>query len=91
MAGQPDLILQLAHHIARDFAARGHPTVAVHADALVSLNGRPAAPFIDPSVDLARETDGFAPKQWISPTPAGSPPHLRSVGRGRELLTWQAN
>jgi hypothetical protein len=91
MVGQPDLILQLAHHIARDFARHGHPGVEVNADARVSLNGRPAATFIDPAVDLARETDGLASKRWILPAPTGAPPQLLPVGRSRHLVTWQAN
>jgi vitamin K-dependent gamma-carboxylase len=79
MAAQPDLILQLAHHIARDFAARGYPNVEVRADAHASLNGRPAARLLDPDIDLARERDGLGPKPWITPAPAGPPPHLRPV------------
>jgi hypothetical protein len=80
MAVQPDLILQLAHHIARDFAAHGHPGVEVHADARVSLNGRAAAILVDPATDLARETEGFGAKRWIRPAPAGPPPLLRPIG-----------
>jgi vitamin K-dependent gamma-carboxylase len=79
MAVQPDLILQLARRIARDWAAAGHPGVRVFADARVSLNGRPAEPFIDPDVDLARETDGVGAKAWILPAPAAAPPLLRRV------------
>jgi vitamin K-dependent gamma-carboxylase len=84
MAVQPDLILQLAHHIARDFAANGHPGVEVHADARASLNGRPASILVDPDADLARETDGLGDKRWIRPAPAGSPPLLRPI-RSRTL------
>jgi len=36
------------------FKVKGKGEVAVRADALVSLNGRPAARLIDPSVDLTR-------------------------------------
>lgn len=79
MAVQPDLILQLAHRIARDFAAQGHPGVAVYADARVSLNGRPAATFIDPGADLARLDDGLAAKPWILPAPGGPPIRLRPL------------
>ncbi len=78
MAGQPDLILKLAHHIADDFRARGHGDVAVFAEALVSLNGRPAAPMIDPSVDLAKVRDGLAPKPWILPQPDHPPIQLHA-------------
>jgi vitamin K-dependent gamma-carboxylase len=80
MVVQPDLILKLAHHIARDFEAHGHPGVEVHADARASLNGRPAAVLIDPSADLAREVDSLSPKWWIRPAPQGAPPLLHPVG-----------
>ena len=73
MSGQPDLILQLAHHIAADFEGRGMGPVAVHAEALVSWNGRPAAPMIDPEVDLASIEDGLARKHWVLPEPTGPP------------------
>jgi vitamin K-dependent gamma-carboxylase len=79
MAVQPDLILQLAHRIARDFAAAGRPGVRVYADARVSLNGRPAERFIDPEADLASEEDGLSPKPWILPAPDGDPPLLRRL------------
>jgi hypothetical protein len=77
MAVQPDLILQLAHHIAREFEAAGRPGVEVHADARVSLNGRPAALLVDPTADLAREHDGIGNKRWILPAPDAAPPLLR--------------
>jgi vitamin K-dependent gamma-carboxylase len=77
MAVQPDLILQLAHHIAREFEAAGRPGVEVHAEAHASLNGRPAALLVDPATDLARERDGISRKRWILPAPATEPPLLR--------------
>lgn len=84
MSGQPDLILQLAQRIARDFEAAGKGPVEVRADARVSLNGRPSELFLDPEVDLAREADGLAPKGWIRPAPGAPPLHLRSaLARGR--------
>jgi len=69
MAFQPDMILDYAHHIAAEFAARGMPGVEVRADAFVAYNGRPSARLIDPDVDLARERDGLAAKPWIFPRP----------------------
>jgi vitamin K-dependent gamma-carboxylase len=84
MAVQPDLILQLAHHIAREFEAAGRPGVEVHADARASLNGRPAAVLVDPATDLAREQDGIGRKRWILPAPDIEPPHLRR-SRSRTL------
>ncbi len=78
MSVQPDLILQLAHRIARDFEALKQEPVEVRADVRVSLNGRPARVFVDPEVDLAREEDGLAPKAWILPAPDSPPVYLRS-------------
>jgi len=72
-APQPDMVLQLAHIIADDFAARGLGPVAVYADARVAFNGRPNAPMIDPTVDLAREQDTLAPKRWILRAPTTKP------------------
>ncbi len=79
MSSQPDLILQLAHHIERDFAARGRGPVQVRVDSRVTLNGRRSVPLIDPSVDLTSVSDGVAPASWILPPPATSPPHTRPV------------
>ncbi len=76
MSGQPDLILQLAHHIAADFRARGERDVEVRVDAYASLNGRPPARLIDPTVDLTTVDDGIAQAAWITPAPSSPPPRL---------------
>jgi len=79
MSGQPDLILQLAHHIRDDFAQRGLGPVEVRAEALVSLNGRRVAPLIDPNVDLARVHDGVGRAHWVLSGPPAPPPHTRPI------------
>jgi vitamin K-dependent gamma-carboxylase len=79
MSSQPDLILQLAHHIERDFAARGRGPVEVRAESMVTLNGRRSVPIIDPRVDLTAVRDGVRPASWVLPAPASSPPHTRPV------------
>jgi hypothetical protein len=79
LSGQPDLILQLAHHIRDDFERRGLGPVEVRVDALVSLNGRRLAPLIDPSVDLATVRDGIGRASWILPAPSEPPPLLRPI------------
>ena len=73
MAGQPDLILQLAHHIAEDLRSEGRQDVEVRVDAIASLNGRPPAPLIDPDVDLTTVEDSVLPASWITPVPEGPP------------------
>lgn len=51
MSTSPDMIAQLAHHIADDFRARGHAHVEVYAEAYAALNGRRSAPLLA-QVDL---------------------------------------
>ena len=69
MSGQPDLIVQLAHHVARDFYALD-PDPEVRVDAWISLNGRPPARLIDPAADLVHLADG---QRVTLPAPAGPP------------------
>lgn len=76
--GQPDLILQLAHHIAAGMRQRGVGDVEVRAEALVSLNGRPALAMIDASVDLTQVRDGLAPATYVLPAPSQPPRRLLS-------------
>jgi vitamin K-dependent gamma-carboxylase len=68
-AGQPDLIVQLGHHIAADLKARGHAPERLEVDAMVSLNGRPPMTMIDPHQDLLRIRDGVAKAAWITRGP----------------------
>jgi hypothetical protein len=79
MSAQPDLILQLAHHIQRDFARRGLGPVEVRVDALASLNGRRVARLIDPTVDLTQVSDGLGRAHWILPAPSEPPPQIRPI------------
>ena len=84
MAGQPDLILQLAHRIRDDLEERGLDPVEVYAESLVSLNGRAAHRMIDPNVDLAGTSIGLRPATWITAPPNEAPPlhrPLRLEGR----------
>jgi uncharacterized membrane protein YphA (DoxX/SURF4 family) len=63
---RPDLIQQLAHHVARTEAAGGRD-VAVHALAFVALNGRPPRMLIDPVVDLAATPRSWTSAPWVLP------------------------
>jgi hypothetical protein len=78
MSSQPDLILQLAHHIRDEYRQRGHRDVEVRVDAVASLNGRRSARLIDESADLATVRDGLHRAHWILPAPEASPPLLAS-------------
>ena len=79
MSGQPDLILELAHHVRDDFERRGYGPVEVRAEALVSLNGRRLSPLIDPTVDLATVEDGLGQARFVLPAPSEPPPHLKTI------------
>jgi vitamin K-dependent gamma-carboxylase len=79
MSTQPDLILQLAHHIRDEYRERVGADVEVRVDAVASLNGRRLVPLIDPNVDLATVDDGLGKASWITAPPSGPPPHLRPL------------
>ena len=79
MSGQPDLILQLAHRIRDDYAAKGFEHVEVRADTWVSLNGRAIRRLIDPNVDLSQVEDGLGKAAWILPEPPEPPPALHAI------------
>ena len=75
MSSQPDMILQLAHHVGRDLRARGYRDFTLHARSMVSLNGRAPVPMIDPAIDLMT-IDDLGPRAWVLPAPITSPPHV---------------
>jgi vitamin K-dependent gamma-carboxylase len=62
---QPDMIIELAQMVARDFDRRGLGPVKVFADAWVSFNGRPHARLLDPAVDLTQVGAGLWPDPAI--------------------------
>ena len=83
MSAQPDMVLEAARIVAADYRARGVVAPAVYADAFASLNGHPMRQLLDPRVDLARESDGFANKTWI--LPMKSEPQTRSLALARSF------
>ncbi|MDX2170920.1 MAG: HTTM domain-containing protein [Deltaproteobacteria bacterium] len=68
MATQPDMLLSYAQRLRDRYAAMGD-AVQVFGDVTVTLNGRPAAPLVDPAVDLAALPDSAAPSAWLLPHP----------------------
>jgi hypothetical protein len=62
MAQDPELVRAGALLVAERLRRQGRD-VAVYADAVASLNGRPARPLVDPTVDLT----GALPALWILP------------------------
>jgi hypothetical protein len=85
MAPRPDLILQFARHLERLWVARdGVRDVEVRAVVMASLNGRPAAPLIDPGVDLTRVPRWSlriaSGRDWILPRPTTAPARITRGG-----------
>jgi len=78
MAMSPDMILELAQHIAHEARRQGRD-VEVQADAFVTMNGRPSQRLIDPLTNLAAEKDSLLPKRWVLPLEENSA--LNLVGR----------
>jgi hypothetical protein len=67
MATQPDMILQFAHQLKKDFEQKGLLHPQVRAEVYVSMNGRGSRLLIDPQVNLAAQQESFSPKSWILP------------------------
>ncbi len=65
MAMQPDMILQFAHFLGAHYEKQGVHQPEVRAEVYVTLNARPSRLLIDPQRNLLKETDTFAPKDWI--------------------------
>lgn len=69
MSTQPDMLLQFAKAIKQDFVEKGWSDPKVYANVWVSLNGRPRQQFINPQIDLTRQTLWPGAVDWILPGP----------------------
>ena len=67
MATQPDMILQYAHYLNREYSKSWQTEVEIYAHCWCSLNGRGSTPYINSDINLAKEKDSFSPKTWILP------------------------
>ena len=76
---KPDMIHQLAKHIADQEAAEGRENVSVFAQSVVSLNTRPRRVLVDPDVDLAATPRSLGPKPWVMPMIHRTPPNLEQL------------
>lgn len=65
MSTQPDLILQFAHFIEKEYSIMGFENPEVRTETYVTLNGRRSKLLINPKVDLTKFEDSFAHKDWI--------------------------
>jgi hypothetical protein len=64
MAAEPDLLIQFAHFLRDEHAARGEP-IEVHAEVWAAINGHPSARLVDPAIDLAREEESVCGHAWL--------------------------
>ncbi len=74
MSTRPDMILQMAHHLAEVYRERGMARVEIRADVSASLNGRKHQRLIDPNVDLAAQPQTLRAASWILPLTEPLPP-----------------
>ena len=69
MTARPDMIWQFARHLGAVYGSAGE-LAQVRAQTAVSLNGRPPAALVDPSVDLAAAPQPvWTHASWILPLP----------------------
>ncbi|MEQ1829327.1 MAG: HTTM domain-containing protein [Pirellula sp.] len=66
-ARDPEMILQLAHHLANAHEARTGHHAKVFALVLASLNGRKPQVYLDPKVNLAAEPRYASSRSWVLP------------------------
>ena len=67
MSTQPDFILEYAKYLQQHFESQGHKNIEIYVDSYVALNGRSSERYIDPKVDLLKQTESFKTKNWILP------------------------
>ncbi|MBM3605443.1 MAG: vitamin K-dependent gamma-carboxylase [Alphaproteobacteria bacterium] len=66
MLVRSDMVHQFANHLEAIWKSAGYGEVAVRAEILKSLNGRPRQLFIDPETDLtAVSSSAFSPDPWV--------------------------
>lgn len=64
---EPDMVQQLARHIAGEWSRVHGAPIEVHVRARAILNYRPPARLIDPNVDLAAQPRSLRHASWILP------------------------
>ncbi|MCS7074662.1 MAG: HTTM domain-containing protein, partial [Bacteroidia bacterium] len=73
MAMQPDMILQYAHFLARQYQKAGEPLPKVRAEVYVTLNGKLSQLYFDPQLDLTQIKDTWRGYDWLYPVPQSTP------------------
>lgn len=63
----PDFMVQFAHHLKETFEDDGYAAPEVYIESYLNLNGKGSKAFTDKTVNIANESWGLAPKNWILP------------------------
>jgi hypothetical protein len=85
----PDMPLQLAHAMAKDFEARGIENPEVRAILTQSLNGGTELFLANPTVDLTKERQTLRPMKWVLTQEESTkppPPETYVTARGLAML-----
>ncbi|WP_426493078.1 HTTM domain-containing protein [Hymenobacter sp. 102] len=69
LTDSPDLLLQFAHLLARDYGQRGLVPTAVFCESWVSMNGLPPRPLVSPTLNLLTVQRGLGHYTWVMPRP----------------------
>lgn len=69
LTDSPDLLLQFAHLLAREYRQRGQAPTAVFCESRVSLNGLPERPLVSPTLNLLSVQRRLGHAPWILPRP----------------------
>lgn len=69
LTASPDLLLQFAQLLARDFRQRGQPPTAIYCHSSMSLNGHPPQPLVSPTLNLLTVHRTLGPAPWVLPGP----------------------
>ncbi len=67
MSTQADMIIQFAHFLEKKYQNEGIKNPIITVECYATLNGSPTQLMIDPTLDLTKVNDTFAPKKWILP------------------------
>jgi len=92
LAGRPEFVLQYAHYLAEQARREGMVLPEVRAHALVSLNGRPLQPLVNPEADLTQIRYPMRQHaEWLLPLdfslpPGGYPTYEEIHARMRDII-----
>ena len=65
LGNQPDMIHQLARHMAMDLEQKGNQGIEIRVTSELALNRGQSSPLINPDVDLGSEPVSLGPASWI--------------------------